>query len=165
MDSTKDLNMQAPDSATPKDIVRKLYDCIRQNRSEGFADLVSRSHIDRSNGRNGPNGFVAGADNLHRAYSDFDISIDAMVAEGDTVVVRWRETGVHTGQFFNLRPTGKPFQADGVNLYRVQDSEVVESWIAVDPKTIRAQQEGRLRSRFRRLKGPPHDSLATIGWR
>ena len=135
--------MQVPHSATPKDIVRQLFDCIRQNRSEGFTDLVSALHIDRSNGRNGPNGFVAGAANLHRAYSDFDISIEAIVAEGDTVVVRWHETGVHTGQFFNLRPTGRPFDARGVNVYRVQNGKVVESWIAVDPKTIRAQQKGQ----------------------
>ena len=135
--------MQVPHSATPKDIVRQLFDCIRQNRPDGFAHLVSASHIDRSNGRHGPDGVAAGAANLHRAYSDFDISIEAMVAEGDTVVVRWRETGVHTGSFFNLRPTGRPFDAYGVNVYRVQNSKVVESLIAVDPKTIRAQQEGQ----------------------
>jgi predicted ester cyclase len=104
---------------------------------------VSPQHVDRSNGRNGPDGFVAGAADLHPAHSDFDISIEAMVAEGDTVAVRRRETGVHTGPFFNLRPTGKPFEACGVNVYRVQNGMVVESWFAVDPKTIRAQQEGQ----------------------
>lgn len=137
--------MQVLDSGAlmNKDVIRKLYDCIRQNSAEGFADLVSTSHVDRSNGRNGPDGFVAAAGNLHRAYSDFAISIEEMVAEGDTVVVRWRESGVHTGQFFNLRPTGKPFDAYGVNVYRVQNGKVTESWIAVDPKTIRAQQEGQ----------------------
>jgi predicted ester cyclase len=135
--------MQAPHSATPKDIVRQLIDCIRQNRPDGFSHLVSASHIDRSNGRHGPDGFVAGAANLHRANSDFDISIEAMVAEGDTVVVRWRETGVHAGPFFNLRPTGRPFDACGVNVYQVLNGKVVESWIAVDPRTIRAQQEGQ----------------------
>jgi predicted ester cyclase len=44
------------------------------------------------------------------------------------------------GQFFNLKPTGKPFEARGMNLYRVRDGKIVESWLAIDPATIRAQQ-------------------------
>jgi predicted ester cyclase len=128
-----------------KEIVRRLYEAIQQNRAEDFSDLVAASHVDHSNGRNGPAGFAGAAANLHRAYSDFNIKLESVVAEGDWVVVQWHETGIHTGQFFNLKPTNKPFESQGVNMYRVTEGKISDSWIAVDPRTIRAQQEAQNR--------------------
>jgi len=121
-------------------IVRDLYDCIQQNRSASFEAIVAPTHVDRSNGRNGPAGFAGAAQNLHGAYSDFRIEIKALVASGDMVVVQWFETGIHTGRFFNLEPTNRRFESTGLNMYRIQDGQIVESWIAIDPGTIRAQQ-------------------------
>ncbi|MCP3404752.1 ester cyclase [Bradyrhizobium sp. CCGB01] len=126
-----------------KDVIKRLYDAIGRNSPADFFDLVAESHVDHSNGRNGPAGFVAAAANIHQAYSDFRIDLESLVAEGDWVVACWHETGVHTGQFFNLKPTHKPFESWGINAYRVTDGKISESWIAVDPRTIRAQQEAQ----------------------
>jgi predicted ester cyclase len=123
-----------------KQVVRRLYDCIQRNDATGFAAIVAENHIDHSNGRNGPSGFVAAAANIHGAYSDFKIELQALVASDDLIVAQWHETGIHTGQFFNLKPTNKPFESTGLNMYRVSDGKIVDSWISVDPRTIRAQQ-------------------------
>jgi predicted ester cyclase len=121
-------------------VVRQLYECIQQNRANGFESIVATSHVDHSNGRNGPAGFAAAADNIHKAYSNLKIEIKAIVASGDLVVTQWHETGIHTGPFFNLKPTHKPFESNGLNMYRVLDGKIVDSWISIDPSTIRAQQ-------------------------
>jgi predicted ester cyclase len=121
-------------------VVRELYLYIQENRAAGFENIVAASHVDHSNGRNGPSGFAGAADNLHKAYSDFKIELKEIVASDDLVVAQWHETGVHTGQFFNLKPTNKPFESTGLNMYRVVDGKIVDSWISVDPRTIRAQQ-------------------------
>jgi predicted ester cyclase len=121
-------------------VVRKLYEYIQQNHAAGFELVVAQSHVDHSNGRNGPSGFAEAAANIHRAYSDLKSELLELVAQGDLVVAQWHETGVHTGQFFNLKPTNKPFEATGLNMYRVVDGKIVDSWISVDPRTIRAQQ-------------------------
>ncbi len=77
--------------------------------------------------------------NLHRAYADLHIEITELVAQGDLVAMHWFETGRHVAQFFHLAPTGKPFEARGINLYRLRDGKIVESWVGIDPSTIRAQ--------------------------
>jgi predicted ester cyclase len=134
------MNADSDKSSVNKQVVRKLYDCIQRNDATGFAAIVAESHTDHSNGRNGPSGFAAAADNIHKAYSDFKIELQTLVASDDLVVAQWHETGMHTGQFFNLRPTNKPFESTGLNMYRVSDGKIVDSWISVDPRTIRAQQ-------------------------
>lgn len=121
-------------------VVRELYQYIQENRAAGFESIVAASHVDHSNGRNGPSGFASAADNLHKAYSDLRIELKEIITSDDLVVVQWHETGIHTGQFFNLKPTNKPFESTGLNMYRVVDGKIVDSWISVDPRTIRAQQ-------------------------
>nr|WP_246401283.1 ester cyclase [Rhizobium hidalgonense] len=44
------------------------------------------------------------------------------------------------GPVLQSDPTNKPFEATGLNMYRVVDGKIVDSWISVDPRTIRAQQ-------------------------
>ncbi|OBQ62211.1 ester cyclase [Mesorhizobium loti] len=134
------MSADSEDTSENKQVVRKLYDCIQRNDAAGFAQIVAESHTDHSNGRNGPAGFAAAAENIHRAYSDFHIELRTLVASDDLVVAQWHETGVHTGQFFNLKPTNKPFESTGLNMYRVSGGKILDSWISVDPRTIRAQQ-------------------------
>jgi predicted ester cyclase len=139
---TRRTNMSGGSDQTSenKQVVRKLYECIQRNDASGFAAIVAESHTDHSNGRNGPSGFASAADNIHKAYSDFKVELQEVVASDDLVVAQWHDTGIHTGQFFNLKPTNKPFESTGLNMYRVLDGKIVDSWISVDPRTIRAQQ-------------------------
>lgn len=124
-------------------IVRRLYACINLNRPGELASIVSPAYTDHSNGQRGPAGMAEAMANLHRAYEDLQIEIVDLVARGDLVAMRWFETGRHVGQFFHLAPTGKRFEARGINLYRIADGKIVESWVGVDPSTIRAQNAGQ----------------------
>jgi predicted ester cyclase len=128
---------------TNKAVVRRLYDLINDNDPGQFETIVADTYVDRSNGSQGPDGVAAAAANLHRAYSDLRIELVDVIGESDLVVVRWRETGRHVGQFFNLKPTNKPFEAKGINVYRVKEDRIVESWLGIDPGTIRSQQLGQ----------------------
>src|SRR5262245_61179234 len=121
-------------------VVRRLYEYINENRADRFPGVVAPSYLDHSNGSRGPEGVAAAAANLHRAYEELRFEIADIVAQGDLVAIRWRETGRHVGQFFNLKPTGQPFEANGLALYRVREGKITESWLAINPATIRAQQ-------------------------
>jgi predicted ester cyclase len=121
-------------------VVRRLYEYINENRGAQFADVVAPSYLDHSNDARGPEGAAAAVANLHRAYAELRFEIADLVGQGDLVAVRWVETGRHVGQFFDLRPTGQRFEARGLALYRVRDGQIIESWLAIDPGTVRAQQ-------------------------
>jgi predicted ester cyclase len=123
-----------------KTVVQRLYDLINSKDFDQFGTVIANAFVDRSNGSNGPEGMAAAAANLHRAYADLRIELLQIIGESDLVVAQWRETGRHVGQFFNLKPTNKPFEAKGINVYRVKDERIVESWLGIDPSTIRAQQ-------------------------
>jgi predicted ester cyclase len=123
-----------------KSVVQRFYDLMNAKEFDQFGSIIANTCVDRSNGSNGPEGMAAAAANLHRAYADLRIELVQVIAESDLVVVQWRETGRHVGQFFNLKPTNKQFEAKGINVYRVRDERIVESWLGIDPSTIRAQQ-------------------------
>jgi predicted ester cyclase len=120
-------------------VICRLYDWINRNHPDDLASIVSPSFIDHSNGQRGPAGMAAAMANLHHAYADLHIEIVDLIAQDDLVAMRWHETGRHVGQFFHLAPTGKPFEARGINLYRVREGMIIESWLGIDPATIRAQ--------------------------
>jgi steroid delta-isomerase-like uncharacterized protein len=65
---------------------------------------------------------------LHAAFSDFQITEEDMVVEGDTVATRWTASGTHRGEFMGTGPSGKPFQFTGTAFYRIADGKIVEAW-------------------------------------
>src|SRR5690606_20492053 len=62
------------------------------------------------------------------ALSDVVMSVDKVVAEGDYVAESLTLTGVHTGPFLGIPPTGRPVKIMSVNLCRIEDGLVRERW-------------------------------------
>ncbi len=65
---------------------------------------------------------------LTTAFPDSKFTIEQMVAEGDTVVVRWTVRGTHKGDLMGNAPTGKPISLSGVSVCRLADGKLVEGW-------------------------------------
>jgi len=64
-----------------------------------------------------------------RAFPDWTLFIEEMVAEGDVVVARWRAQGAHTGELEGLPPpTGNRLVVRGITMARVRDGKIVEFW-------------------------------------
>jgi predicted ester cyclase len=123
--------------------IRQLYAYINCNRAESLASIIDSGYQDHSNGGQGLQAFIDAVANLHRAYADLRFDLAEVLTQGDMVAVRWVETGRHVAPFFDLKPTGKPFEAGGITLFRLRDGKVVENWQGIDPSTIRAQQKAQ----------------------
>lgn len=65
---------------------------------------------------------------LQSAFDDFQISMDELVVEGDTVATRWTASGVHRGEFMGTGPSGEPFRFTGTGFYRIRDGKIFEVW-------------------------------------
>jgi len=48
------------------------------------------------------------------------------------VWVHFKVTGTHTGEYRGLAPTGKKFKMTAVQIYRIVDGKMVESWGGFD---------------------------------
>lgn len=55
-----------------------------------------------------------------------------MIAEGETVALRYTARGTHEGEFLGLEPTGDRVSVSGMEMYRVEDGKITEIWTSYD---------------------------------
>lgn len=63
---------------------------------------------------------------------DPHFAVEDVIAEGDRLVVRWRNRGTHVEPFLGLPASGKSFDMAGIDIYRVADGRIAEHWHVVD---------------------------------
>ena len=69
---------------------------------------------------------------MRRAFPDITVTIDDLVGAEDKVVVRWTLTGTHQGTVAGVAPTGLAFTYAGIAIFRLEEGQVVESWMLAD---------------------------------
>jgi len=65
---------------------------------------------------------------FHAAFPDGHLTIDQMIAEGDTVATRLTFHGTHTGEFQGIAPTGKKVTIPAMDMARFESGKLVEHW-------------------------------------
>ena len=74
------------------------------------------------------------------AFPDLQLTIDELIGEGDTVVVRWTMRGTHLGEMRGgIAPTGKPFSVTGTTTNRVTNGQLSEAWGNIDLLSLMLQ--------------------------
>lgn len=68
------------------------------------------------------------SDKLRQAFFEIKLEIDEQVAEGELVATRWKITGTHASEFLGVESTGNRVTVTGIDMSRVVDGEIVESW-------------------------------------
>jgi len=80
-------------------------------------------------GLTGPGAMRASAEWLLAQFPDMHMTVEAMVAEGDTVAVRILSEGTSLGPLNGVvLPMGKHFTARQSHWYRVADGKLAEHW-------------------------------------
>lgn len=121
-----------------EDLVRAFHERVLTENDLGAAEeLLAEDYVEHNPVL--PDGEIRGRENmiefwreLFEGASDLSITEREMVCEGDTVVSRTVARGIHDGEFMGLPPTGNEFEVPGMDLYHVEDGEIVEAWVAVD---------------------------------
>jgi steroid delta-isomerase-like uncharacterized protein len=76
-------------------------------------------------GRDAERALIAG---LRQAIPDLTFTIDDVVADGDNVTIRWIAEGTHGGELLGFASTGRSLAIRGVDMYRLRDGRIAESW-------------------------------------
>jgi serine phosphatase RsbU (regulator of sigma subunit) len=104
---------------------------------------------------------------FHSAFSNFHISIEDQIAEGDKVVSHYTIRGTHQGDFRGMAPTGKEIEIKGVTTFRFSpEGKVVETWDSYDQLSLMRQsteQELRLARSIQRAS-LPEEVPSLEGW-
>lgn len=75
----------------------------------------------------------------HEGLSDLAFTVVQTIAEGDLVAARSTITGNHDGEFMGAPPTGNRVEFDAMNVFRLEDGEVVEDWALWDAFGLMSQ--------------------------
>jgi predicted ester cyclase len=81
----------------------------------------------------GPEGQKRWIAGTYQAYPDARFEVEGMIAEGDTVAVRYTLRGTHEGTTrMGVAPTGKEVTASICDVLTLADGKIVERWCYVD---------------------------------
>jgi predicted ester cyclase len=126
-------------SEVNKDLVRRHFEEIWNRKDLAVADeLMAQDYLERAvapfgqaePGRvNGPAAIRQTAEWLLAQFPDLHMTIEAIVAEGDTVAVRVLSEGTNLGPLNGVMPpTGKRFAARQRHWFRVEGGKLAEHW-------------------------------------
>lgn len=121
-----------------KEIVRRFVTEALSGRNVGLADeVLAPNYVNRMTGADlaAFKGMLTG---MSTALSDVRFEIDDLVAEGDSVVARWKMEATHTGSLMGETPTGKRLSSRGLTYYRLVDGKIVEDDPITSPDLLQA---------------------------
>ncbi|WP_227353798.1 ester cyclase [Haladaptatus salinisoli] len=121
------------------ELIDEIYD-------EDFV-LHDPSSPDETGGRDEYKEYV---ETYRTAFPDAEYAVEEMVAEGDSVALRYTARGTHEGELAGIEPTGERVTVSGMELYRVANGKIAEMWTNYDALGV-FQQLGVV---------PPLDELA-----
>lgn len=136
----------ASSTTSAADVARATLDALNAHDIDSMRACWSESITERM-----PDGTVSGADALAAyfqglvdALPDVSMRYEAVVEDGETVLLRWHLTGTHTGApFQGIAPTGKAVALDGMDHMTIRDGKLVENFVVFDRMQF-AQQLGMM---------------------
>jgi steroid delta-isomerase-like uncharacterized protein len=80
----------------------------------------------------GPEGVRRLVELYRSAFPDIHFEHEAVVDLGDKVAHRWTFTGTHRGEIMGVEPTGRKVTVQGIEINRIADGKIAESWAISD---------------------------------
>lgn len=117
---------------------RVLVEVWGEGKLEVIDELYAPEYVDHvSRGPepttvSGPDGLKAAVTMFRTAFPDLHYEVDEQVAEGDVVVSRFSAAGTHMEPFLGAEPTGRRIAYTGIDINRIRDGRIVESWVQYD---------------------------------
>jgi predicted ester cyclase len=104
-----------------KDVVRSYYAQVINGRD---LDAVDTFFADERM----VEGVRRGCFSYFTAFPDMHVSLDELIAEGDTVFLRSTITGTHDGEYKGIPPTGRHVATECAEVFRIADGRFVGYW-------------------------------------
>jgi steroid delta-isomerase-like uncharacterized protein len=127
-----------------KNLVRRLFEEVwNKGNLQVTDDLLTPNyaHHDSSTpdlGR-GPEGEKKRATLYRTAFPDLRLTVEDIIAEGETVVARWSCRGTHKGDLNGIAPTGKRVNITGISIARFTNGKMSEGFVHWDALSLMQQ--------------------------
>ena len=128
-----------------KALARRFYGSISAGRLDVIDELVAEDAVEHedffglSSGREGTRHFF---EMMRTAFSEFTMTIEDILADGDRVVVRAKMSGTHSGEFMGIAATGRRIDVPLADFVRFEGGKMVEHWGVTDTGAMMEQLKG-----------------------
>ena len=119
-----------------KQITRRvLRELFEEGNLDATQELIHPEFVNHEappDNPQGPEGLKETVAWLRGLWGPMRAEIEDEICEGDKVVARVTIHGHHVGEFLGKPPTGKPYAAEQIHIWRIADGKVIEHWSVRD---------------------------------
>ena len=115
-----------------KAIIRRWIDATNKQNLSLYDDLVASDFVDHTRQVQGLENVKQFVTMVFKAFPDFHLTIEDIIAEGEKVWVRAKMTMTHIIEYRGIAPTGKKITETSVSINRIVDGKIVEQWYVTD---------------------------------
>jgi steroid delta-isomerase-like uncharacterized protein len=117
-----------------KAVVRKMFEAINKQNLASLDELMAPDFVLHMHARQARGWEVNRqvVEDEIKAFPDLHVAIEDIIAEGDKVCIRLKETATHTGEYHGLAPTGNKLSYTVVAIWRTVEGKIAEGWITYD---------------------------------
>ncbi len=130
-----------------KTLLRRIYDDVyNRGDTEALSEWVTNDVTDHNPWPGQPRGLKGlrrQVEQLRQAFPDLQVTVEAMMGEGDKVHATVRAKGTHKGDFFGIKATGKSVDMIAMTTVRIQGGRISD-WHHVEDLAAFLQQVGAL---------------------
>lgn len=119
---------------TSKDVVQRGFDALNDRDREAFIELHADDAVVHAFGEeyHGIDAIVDEEFGIFDAFTDLTYTPEYVVAEDQTVAVRWTAAGTHDGEFDGIEATGEEVEFPAMGMFRVEDERIADVWLVAD---------------------------------
>lgn len=130
----------ADSTVTPADVACRYFEAINQSDPDRLDDLLAEDYTHHIEGLPPGRAAIKRMVTMYLAgFSEFRITIDDVLTDGDRVTVRTTTIARHTATFMGHGATGKQFRAMGIDIFRIKQARISEHWSLFDTMTMLQQ--------------------------
>ena len=118
-----------------KSLVRRYYEDVLNGGNVGLLDELAVPDYDEHGPFPGqPNGIEGLKARIGAILASFRpvFTLHELIADGETVVAYWTNTGTHQGEFMGIPPSGRTVTISGVDIHRLRDGRMAEHWHVIE---------------------------------
>ena len=128
--------------ATNSELAQQILDALTAHDLDALRGIWADDVVERFPDKTcrGKDELAAYFADLFAALPDFKMEKVSSLEEGETVFVRWRMTGTHTGaQFSGIDATGKEVALDGMDEMTFRDGKMAHNFVVFDQMEVGRQ--------------------------
>ena len=115
------------------EIGRKMMEAVNKQDLKLLDDLLVPEYVNQQIKVQSREDLKQKLKRQYRGFPDIYRTMEDIIADEDTVWIRVKITGTHTGEYRGIAPTGKKIVMDAVPHYRIVDGKIVEGWSVFNP--------------------------------